>query len=78
MTKSTRRRTKCATCGNEYNARGDHGSCPYCSGAKPPPGETRKANKKGFVNYGGGPTVTAKTPLGKKLAEAFEKGKGKP
>lgn len=55
MTKSTRRRTQCMTCGNHYNAKGDMTHCPYCSGEKPMPLKAEKQpNRLGFVNYGGG------------------------
>lgn len=55
MTKSTRRRTLCATCGNSYNSKGDHKACPYCSGAKKTNRDAKKLrpNRHGFVNYGG-------------------------
>jgi hypothetical protein len=77
MTKSTRRQTQCATCGNKYNAKGDHTSCPYCSGAKASPGTSRKPNKLGFVNYGG-ESKSGKSEFGRKLLAEFEKRKGKP
>lgn len=73
MTKSTRRRTLCATCGNHYNAKGDMTHCPYCSGAKPMP--PKKPNKHGFTNHGGG---SKRGSLGDKMLAEFEKRKGKP
>jgi hypothetical protein len=76
MTKSTRRRTKCATCGNDYNAKGDNTACPYCSGVKPMP--AKKPNKHGFVNYGGDGSKGKRGTLGERLLDAFERGKGKP
>lgn len=71
MTKSTRRRVKCMTCGHEYSAK--TGPCPSCS--EGPAKMSRTKSGTLFPNYGGG--GSKRGGIADKLLDAFEKGKGK-
>ncbi len=47
MTKTSGRKVKCMTCGRGYSGgKGDHQTCPYCTGRKVPPDARRKDKGK--------------------------------